>query len=296
MPDAGCAGVEPGRRPPAAATPAWRCGLFTAPADPGREGRAPQRLGRGASRSAATTSRPRAPTTVYFVDGWEIRYDRVLVTFDHVTLTENPDTSPSDQSQVGALVAEVDGPGRSTCTRAARSPARAAVRRAGGPIAALHGQEQERRRSGAFDPTVRYAFGFDGRPGRPRRASTSTSTPPTSPTTRTMVDKGYTALFVGHRDLEGRRELRDHRRPTTSRSCRRRSTFHLGFKAPTSYINAQNPDNTGTADRRRGAASAACRSTRTRRTSRRSPSTSTTRSGRASSTTRRPTSTPSPPR
>src|SRR5438132_9065980 len=45
-----------------------------------------------------------------FVDGWEVRFEKFLVVFDKVTLSEAPDTSPTDQSQVGKVVAEVDGP------------------------------------------------------------------------------------------------------------------------------------------------------------------------------------------
>ena len=45
-----------------------------------------------------------------FVDGWEIHFTKFLTTIDKIKLYANPDTSPTDQSQVGPLVAEVDGP------------------------------------------------------------------------------------------------------------------------------------------------------------------------------------------
>src|SRR5882757_10055487 len=45
-----------------------------------------------------------------FVDGWEIKFDELLVTIDKVTISENPDLNPGDQSQTGAKVGEVDGP------------------------------------------------------------------------------------------------------------------------------------------------------------------------------------------
>ncbi len=44
------------------------------------------------------------------VDGWEIRFDHVLFNFDKITLSTNPDRSPSDQSQTEGIVAELDGP------------------------------------------------------------------------------------------------------------------------------------------------------------------------------------------
>jgi hypothetical protein len=45
-----------------------------------------------------------------FADGWEVRFSHYIATFDKVSLWANPDMSPTDQSQVGALVAELDGP------------------------------------------------------------------------------------------------------------------------------------------------------------------------------------------
>jgi hypothetical protein len=45
-----------------------------------------------------------------FADGWEVRFSHYIATFDKVSLWTNPDTSPTDQSKVGQLVAELDGP------------------------------------------------------------------------------------------------------------------------------------------------------------------------------------------
>jgi hypothetical protein len=45
-----------------------------------------------------------------FADGWEVRFSHFIATFDKVSLWKEPDRSPADQSQVGALVAELDGP------------------------------------------------------------------------------------------------------------------------------------------------------------------------------------------
>jgi len=66
---------------------------------------------------------PAGPDDVVFVDGWAISYDRVLTTFDHITLSEGPDKSSTDRSKCGdgkggttlcgtggSVVAELDGP------------------------------------------------------------------------------------------------------------------------------------------------------------------------------------------
>jgi hypothetical protein len=53
---------------------------------------------------------PATPDDVAFVDGWEVLFDRLLVTIDKITISSNPDKSSGDQSQTDALVGEVDGP------------------------------------------------------------------------------------------------------------------------------------------------------------------------------------------
>jgi hypothetical protein len=50
------------------------------------------------------------PADSVFADGWQVRFSHYIATFDKVSLWTNPDTSPTDQSQVGQLVAELDGP------------------------------------------------------------------------------------------------------------------------------------------------------------------------------------------
>lgn len=47
---------------------------------------------------------------VVFSDGWELRFDHVFVTVGAVWLSDNPDRAPSDQSQAGERVAQLDGP------------------------------------------------------------------------------------------------------------------------------------------------------------------------------------------
>jgi hypothetical protein len=45
-----------------------------------------------------------------FADGWKVEFSHYIATFDKVSLWTNPDSVPTDQSKVGALVAELDGP------------------------------------------------------------------------------------------------------------------------------------------------------------------------------------------
>src|SRR5260370_15458080 len=48
---------------------------------------------------------PPSANSAAFVDGWEIKFDELLVTFDKITLSENPDKSPTDQSQTDHALA-----------------------------------------------------------------------------------------------------------------------------------------------------------------------------------------------
>ena len=50
------------------------------------------------------------PGDTVFADGWEVRFAHFIATFDKVSLWSNPDMVPTDQSKVGDLVAELDGP------------------------------------------------------------------------------------------------------------------------------------------------------------------------------------------
>ncbi len=45
-----------------------------------------------------------------FADGWQVTFTHYIATFDKVSLWTDPDMVPTDQSQHGPLVAELDGP------------------------------------------------------------------------------------------------------------------------------------------------------------------------------------------
>ena len=216
---------------------------LTPPTDPGAKGVLFTASGEGFAKTGYSFP-PDNLDDVHFVDGWEIRYDRILTTFDHVTLNENPDTDPGDESKMGALVAEVDGPWVAdlhvggTFDGKEGGPGEAAA------FAALTGKNKAG--GGAFDPTVRYAFSFDVVPANPTAININL-TAADLPEYQLMVDKGYTTLLVGTATWKGTTATcvttgaYDFTKiPTTIK-------FHLGFAAPTSYINAQNPENTGAA-------------------------------------------------
>ena len=50
------------------------------------------------------------PSNGVFADGWEVRFKHFIATFDKVTISNNPDKVPTDQSRTDQAVAELEGP------------------------------------------------------------------------------------------------------------------------------------------------------------------------------------------
>src|SRR4029077_15298024 len=97
-----------------------------------------------------------------FVDGWQVDFTRLLVTIDKITLSNNPDLMPGDQSKTGSLVAEEDGPWAVDLARSDSKnlPGKGGPGEQAVPIVALKNQNKNGNRPFATDGT-RYAFGFD---------------------------------------------------------------------------------------------------------------------------------------
>jgi hypothetical protein len=176
-----------------------------------------------------------------FVDGWEIHFTKFLTTIDKIKLYTNPDTSPTDQSQVGSLVAEVDGPWAIDLHQGGPLAGKGGTGEQAYPIALL--DNQNKNGGNSFDPSVRYAFGFDLVP-----AATSAQflqMQSTDPDYADMVANGYVVYYVGTATWRGNGSgpacattgsLDFTQLPTVV-------NFKLGFKSPTTYLNCQNPDN-----------------------------------------------------
>lgn len=187
---------------------------------------------------------PTSPDDVAFVDGWDITYDRVLTTFDKVTLSDDPDTSPTDQSQTGPAVAELDGPFAVDLHAGGIG-----LGKDGEPVplvGAFTGQNLDG--NAAFDPTVRYAFGFDVEVASASAHNINLDAAAVTDY-QDMIAKGYTTLLVGTATWKGNNNAN-----LVGSGCTSTIAafdfggippvvkFRIGMTAPTSYINAQNPD------------------------------------------------------
>jgi hypothetical protein len=182
---------------------------------------------------------PAAAGDASFVDGWEVRFEKLIAVFDKVTLSQSPDVSPSDQSQVGSVVAEVDGPW-------------AIDLHTGGPLAGKGGSDEQsvefatvanmnKNGDKGFDSTARYAFGFDSVPAT--AGATKIGIAAGDPDYADMVAKGYNVLYVGVATWKGGSACTSTNPAYDFSQLPTVVHFKLGFKTPTTYTNCQNPDN-----------------------------------------------------
>ncbi len=173
-----------------------------------------------------------------FVDGWEVKFSKVLVTVDHIALSENPDLSPGDQSQTGKKVAQVDGPWAIDLHKGGPLSGKGGSDEQAYPIATL--SNQNLNGGAAFDPTQRYAFGFDIVAAD--AAAKKLQIDENDADYAEMVQKGWAVLYVGTATWKGNAcTSSDNSFDFTA--LPKVVNFRIGFKSPTTYSNCLNPDN-----------------------------------------------------
>jgi hypothetical protein len=225
---------------------------FDVPCDPGGDGILITASGESFARLGYAFP-PVNPGDVFFVDGWAITFDRVLTTFDHVTLSSGPDKSPTDPSLCddgsgraitcgtgSSVVAEVDGPFAIDLHQMGPLADADGVADDATPIAALTGRN--RQDNDAFDETVPYAFGFEVVPATLSARNVNLDAAAVLDY-QAMVASGYTTLLVGTATWQGTSCSQTAPYDFTALP----TTLHLriGLTAPTVYRNAQNPALTG---------------------------------------------------
>jgi len=184
---------------------------------------------------------PVSPGGVAFVDGWEMHFSELLVTVDNIRLSQNPDTNPGDQSQIGSEVAKVTGPWAIDLHKGGPIQGKGGSDEQAVPIAALTGQNENS--CAPFDLTQRYAFSFDVIEATNSAMNVNLDAQGQADYAE-MISKGYSVLYVGTATFKGTNctpsDPEFAKAPLTDGSV---VNFRLGFKSPTSYINCQNPDN-----------------------------------------------------
>ena len=143
------------------------------------------------------------PTDPVFADGWEVRFEHFIATFDKVSIWTGTETSTVDQSQVGALVAELDGPWAVDLS----------VNHAGWPY--IDGKEpgeravafavlpnQNKAGNAPFPTTGRLAVGFSEVEATPNALNVNL-TPEAVSLYGDMVQRGCVVLYIGQATWRG---------------------------------------------------------------------------------------------
>jgi hypothetical protein len=181
---------------------------------------------------------PSSVDATFMVDGWQFTLDRYLTVFEKVTLWDNPDEVPSDQSQHGGVVAEVEGPWVVDLHKGGPLMGKGGAGEEAVPFGAIYGMND----GSSFDPTVTYGFGFST-VAAPKDVYNVNLDAAGLADYQDMIKNGYSVLYVGTATYIG------------DPSCDTLSSavpydfkgtlppvvnFHMGFSTPTSYVNCQN--------------------------------------------------------
>jgi hypothetical protein len=198
--------------------------------------------GEGTATEGVDFPPPASGGEAYFIDGWEVKYEHVLVTIGSVTLAEGPDTNPNDQSVTGAVVAEASGP---WAVDLAKEGALDSKEQNGKAIALARLVNQNKKGgTPAFDPTAKYAFSYS-LVAAAEGAQNVNLDAAAEDAYRAMAAAGHSVLLVGTATWRG---------DQGSPACRSTDAaydftrfpkavkFSFGFKAPVAYKNCVNPE------------------------------------------------------
>lgn len=202
-----------------------------------------------------------SPNDPTFVDGWDIRFERILVTVDDIVLTDNPDMSPTDQSVTGAVVARAKGPWAVDMTKPGtpteiHPQARVGLSDVADDDGHGHGGGHDPNAQAlvrlnsldgarSFDPSIRYGFGFDIVAASAAAKRTNLDATAEADYAE-MVQNGWAVLYVGTATFKGK-DCRSGREGYDFSALPKTVSFRFGFKTPTRYVNCQNSDLRGKA-------------------------------------------------
>jgi hypothetical protein len=182
---------------------------------------------------------------VTFADGWELVFDHVLVTVGNLTVAENPDKAPTDQSQTDAVVARMAGPWAVDLHKPGTVPG------AGGEGLATHVisiPNQTENGGAPFATDTRYAFGYDLVVATDGATKVNFDGDAAAETAYAeMVAGEYAIYYVGTATFKGDATCETSDEAYDFDALPTTVPFKLGFKTPTSFLNCQNQDNAGDA-------------------------------------------------
>lgn len=220
--------------------------------------------GEGAALSGF--SFPAAANEPSFVDGWDVKFERILVTVDNIVLTDNPDMNPTDQSMSGPIVAKATGPWAVDMSKPGKPteirPSETATTDVDGtepddghghavpgtrhPNAQALVKIQGLDGNIKLDPAIRYGFGFDIVTANGNATKTNLDAAGESDYAE-MVSKGWAVLYVGTATFKGGTSCTSSDAAYDFSALPKTVKFRFGFKTPTQYSNCQNSDLRGKA-------------------------------------------------
>lgn len=187
---------------------------------------------------------PDMPSNGVFADGWEVRFKHFIASFDKVTISNNPDKVPTDQSQTDQAVARLDGPWAIDLSTPTPNdiPGKEQGETAT-PFAVLANQNLNGGKAFATDGT-KYAVGFSSVVATSCAINVNLDADALADY-KDMIAKGCVTLYVGTATFKAdptqctTQDLEFARFPPVV-------NFYLCFKSPTQYINCDNQDIQGT--------------------------------------------------
>jgi hypothetical protein len=180
---------------------------------------------------------PAAGQEVAFVDGWAVNFQRIIVAVANIRLSEVPDKDPGDQSVVGKEVAVRPGP----YVLDLKMPGNAVDKGSAGMVAIRLPIDDL---TGPFDLEQRYAFSYDLVDVTPN--ATFVNVAADDPDVLSMIESGQRVLMTGRAEFKGQSCISSVASYDFS-SLPTPVDFRFGLEGPVSYVNCQNPDNTGEA-------------------------------------------------
>lgn len=213
----GAAGAAPGLTP------------FTPPADPGAGGFLVTISGEAASLAGFPfepgVSRSEDPA---FVDGWEVRFEHLLLTVGGVTLHETPDADPADKTKLGKQVAEARGPWAVDLAK-------------GGPLIGKGGPGEQAvalaAMTGAFDASSRYGVAWETARATVDARNVNLDAAAVALYLK-AVERGWSVLVTGKATYRGAAPPAG----TVFAKLPTEVTFSVGLSAPARMLNCENPE------------------------------------------------------
>ncbi len=191
--------------------------------------------GEGFASEGIAFPAPASSDEPFFQDGWEVKFESVVTSIGNVTISEEPDRNAADQSQTGAVVAELSGP---WIVDLAKDSALVAKEMNGKAFELGSIANQNKKGGAAFNLNDKYAFGYS----LLKATSNATNVNQVDAATiSTMQAKGYALWIKGTAEFKGQ-NCRSTVASYDFNTLPKKVNFAFGYAIPTVFKNCINPE------------------------------------------------------